>query len=161
MADTDTCASCAASARSLKQCARCRTVSYCSTTCQRAHWKSHKPSCHFKGVLSPQPQTAATPTDALFLLRTKPDPGTKQDLPDVSSVPRAFNIAGLRLAIFSELPAIELLRTQRVCQSWYLTSALELKLQQRLFFSPGPGEIVRPSRTGVGNKTGLVNLRTS
>ena len=29
----------------LKQCARCRTVAYCSATCQREHWKRHKKAC--------------------------------------------------------------------------------------------------------------------
>lgn len=75
-----------------------------------------------------------------------PDPGTLKKRPKLSSVAQqAFNIPELRMAVFSELPAIDLLRTQRVCRSWYLTSALELKLQQRLFLSHGPGELLKPS----------------
>jgi hypothetical protein len=26
-------------------CGRCRGVGYCSTTCQKAHWKAHKKVC--------------------------------------------------------------------------------------------------------------------
>lgn len=142
MGDIITCASCATPMKSRKQCSRCGT-SYCSTTCQRAHWKVHKPSCYFKVVLP----TSTTPsTDALSLLRTMPDPGIHNRRPGVSSVAqRAFNIPELRMAVFSELPAIDLLRTQRVCRSWYLTSALETNLQQRLFLSHGPGELLKPS----------------
>lgn len=29
----------------LKKCARCHTTKYCSSTCQQADWKSHKPQC--------------------------------------------------------------------------------------------------------------------
>ncbi|KZP26720.1 hypothetical protein FIBSPDRAFT_854383 [Athelia psychrophila] len=29
----------------LKSCSRCLRVSYCSTDCQKAHWKHHKPAC--------------------------------------------------------------------------------------------------------------------
>ena len=152
MAKLDKCASCADSTQSLRQCARCKTVSYCSTACQRAHWKTHKPSCHFKAVL-PSQATETTPTDSLSVLRALHDPGTKQKLPDASSVlQRAFNIPELRLAIFSQLPASDLLRTQQDCRSWYLTCALELKLQQRLFLSPGPGELIKPSFKGMCNK---------
>ena len=141
MADINACASCT-SPQGLKQCARCKTVAYCSTTCQRAHWQTHKPSCQFQVVLPPAHQST-TFTDTLSLLRTMPDPGTKQKRTKASSIAqRAFNIPELRLAILSNLPAIELLVTQRVCRSWYLTSALDLQLQQRLFFAPGPGKLV-------------------
>lgn len=146
MADLNACASCA-STESLKQCARCKTIAYCSTTCQRAHWQTHKPSCHFQVVLPP---ASPSPTDALSLLCAIPDPGVKQKRPNKSPIAqRAFNIPELRLAILSNLPAIELLKTQRVCRSWYLTSALDLQLQQRLFFAPGPGNLVVPSYKGL------------
>lgn len=148
MADLTACASCATT-DNLKHCARCKNVSYCSKACQRAHWQTHKPSCHFR-VLLPPADESTTPTDALALLRTKANPGTKQDVPGVSPVAhKAFNIPELRSSILSELPAIELLATQRVCRSWYLTSAIEQKLRQRLFFSPGPGELVVPSYKGL------------
>ena len=127
---------------SRKRCGRCGT-SYCSATCQKTHWKVHKPSCLLYTVVQPTPTTS---TDRLSLLRTKPDPGTLKKRPRLSSVAQqAFNIPELRMAVFSELPAIDLLRTQRVCRSWYLTSALGLKLQQRLFLSHGPGELLKPS----------------
>ena len=29
----------------LKKCSRCMTVSYCSTTCQKDHWITHRPKC--------------------------------------------------------------------------------------------------------------------
>jgi hypothetical protein len=143
MADPITCASCATPMENRKQCGRCGTA-YCSTECQQAHWKIHKPSCHFKVVLP----VSTMSTDALSLSRTMSDPGMQQKLPDECPVSqRVFNIPELRMAVFSKLPAIDLLRTQRVCRSWYLTSALELKLQQRLFLSPGPGELVKASYT--------------
>lgn len=148
MADLSACASCA-STQNLKHCARCKTVAYCSPTCQRAHWHDHKSACEFR-VVVPAVSQATTPSDALTLLRTMPDPAIKQEQPNKSPVAhQALNIPELRLAIFSELPAIELLATQRVCRSWYLTSTLDQKLQQRLFFSPGPGKLVVPSLSGM------------
>ena len=35
----------AADGAPLQRCSRCMSVRYCSATCQRAHWKSHKPDC--------------------------------------------------------------------------------------------------------------------
>jgi hypothetical protein len=122
MADLIACASCE-STQNLKQCARCKTVSYCSTTCQRAHWQSHKPSCHFRVVQPP----AAQHTDALSLLRDLPNPLIEREV--FSKAQEALNIPEMRLAISSELPAIELIKIQRVCRSWYLTSVKEKKLQ--------------------------------
>ncbi|KAG9310831.1 ankyrin repeat-containing domain protein [Chiua virens] len=40
------CENCKTKGSGLKQCARCHVVRYCSTECQRAHWKTHKPSCN-------------------------------------------------------------------------------------------------------------------
>lgn len=37
------CACCLQSAR--KMCSACKSVHFCSTTCQRTHWKTHKPIC--------------------------------------------------------------------------------------------------------------------
>jgi len=34
-----------ASETKLAQCARCRTVTYCSAACQKADWKRHRPTC--------------------------------------------------------------------------------------------------------------------
>ncbi|KAI0309823.1 hypothetical protein OF83DRAFT_1279001 [Amylostereum chailletii] len=39
------CEACGKTSGSLKQCSACHTVLYCSTVCQRGHWKKHKPSC--------------------------------------------------------------------------------------------------------------------
>ena len=39
------CSSCDQSFPSLKKCAHCLQVSYCSTECQRQHWKVHKKEC--------------------------------------------------------------------------------------------------------------------
>lgn len=149
MSSLRTCASCA-STQDLKHCARCKTVSYCSVACQRAHWKQHKRSCHF------QVTTASTPAvtsekDALSLLRKTSDPGTKAHANTrglTGGAIELLNISELRLAIFSKLPALALLRAQAVCRSWYLTIALETTLQQRLFLAAGPGELVLAARKG-------------
>jgi len=46
---TSGCAACGdtrgTSGAALKTCARCHSVKYCSVTCQRTHWRVHKPSC--------------------------------------------------------------------------------------------------------------------
>ena len=33
------------STKNLKECSRCKQVSYCSKECQLHDWKSHKPNC--------------------------------------------------------------------------------------------------------------------
>uniref|UniRef100_A0A183SJJ7 MYND-type domain-containing protein n=1 Tax=Schistocephalus solidus TaxID=70667 RepID=A0A183SJJ7_SCHSO len=48
--DTEPCATCAdmgggGSEVQVKRCSRCREVAYCSTTCQRLHWFTHKKYC--------------------------------------------------------------------------------------------------------------------
>ncbi|KAH7087636.1 hypothetical protein FB567DRAFT_525393 [Paraphoma chrysanthemicola] len=40
-----TCAQCAKSPDTLKQCLKCHSVSYCGKDCQKAHFKSHKKVC--------------------------------------------------------------------------------------------------------------------
>lgn len=39
------CEYCKKKGKGLKLCARCHTVRYCSSDCQRTHWKTHKPLC--------------------------------------------------------------------------------------------------------------------
>ena len=39
------CANCQTSGIKLSACSKCHAVRYCSTACQRAHWRSHKPAC--------------------------------------------------------------------------------------------------------------------
>jgi hypothetical protein len=39
------CAQCGRSDGSLKYCSRCKSVNYCSSECQHAHWKTHKKVC--------------------------------------------------------------------------------------------------------------------
>ena len=147
MSELAACASCTKS-QDAKQCARCKTVLYCSTACQRAHWQVHKPSCHFK-VVFPPAVPANRSTDALSLLRTMSDPGTKQKEENVSPVPqRTLNIPELRLSILSLLPARDILRSQSACRSWYLTIISEKQLQQRIFFTPGPGELIMAAHNG-------------
>ena len=147
MSEMAACASCTES-QDLKQCARCKTVLYCSAACQRAHWQVHKPSCHFKVVLPPA-VPASPSTDALSLLRTMSDPYTKQKEENVSPVTqRTFNIPELRLSILSLLPARDLLRSQSACRSCYLTITSERQLQQRMFLTLGPGDLIMAAHNG-------------
>ena len=39
------CAACNIKKIELKKCSRCKTVAYCSTSCQKSHWISHRPQC--------------------------------------------------------------------------------------------------------------------
>lgn len=43
--DGDRCAACSTSLLHAKRCTRCLAVSYCTTNCQKSHWRSHKPDC--------------------------------------------------------------------------------------------------------------------
>ncbi|KAK5111587.1 hypothetical protein LTR85_011816 [Meristemomyces frigidus] len=72
----------------------------------------------------------------------------QSDTPATKVMTKAFNIDELRLAVFSLLPARDLLRTQRVCRSWFFTITNERALQQRLFLAAGPGELVFPAMKG-------------
>jgi hypothetical protein len=147
MSDLTACASCDATQK-LRQCSRCKPVAYCSSACQRAHWRIHKPLCHFKVVL-PSVGQAVPPNDTLSILHTISEPGTKQQLKKASpAMQQTFNIPEPRLFNFSLLPARDLLRSQRVCRSWYLTTTSERKFQQRMFFAAGPGELIMPAREG-------------
>lgn len=42
---SESCAQCAATPESLKQCIKCHSVSYCNRDCQKAHFKTHKKEC--------------------------------------------------------------------------------------------------------------------
>lgn len=141
MAGGTACASCART-RDLKHCARCKTVSHCLTALSVSALEEAQRACHFRVTAS---HAIITLDDALSLLRAMPEPGTAVHTPAVAKLLNTFE---LRLAIFSELPALDLLRTQWVCRAGYLTIALETKLQQRLFLTPGPGELVLPASTG-------------
>ena len=148
------CASCK-STDNLKQCARCKTVSYCSTLCQKADWNTHKSTCRFTVTVT-HPQSH-TPTDALSLLLAMPDlETTAQSLtPKTKVALKVFNIHELSVAIISLLSARDLLRVQRVCRAWYLTISKERVLQERLFFAAGPGEMVFPARKGLLSRNQL------
>jgi hypothetical protein len=39
------CANCQKSGVKLSACSKCHAVRYCSTACQTAHWRAHKPAC--------------------------------------------------------------------------------------------------------------------
>ena len=39
------CANCQKSGIKLRDCSKCHAAQYCSTACQRAHWRAHKPAC--------------------------------------------------------------------------------------------------------------------
>jgi MYND finger/Ankyrin repeats (3 copies) len=39
------CAGCQKSGIKLRACSKCHAAQYCSTACQRAHWRAHKPAC--------------------------------------------------------------------------------------------------------------------
>ena len=60
----DTCGSCGAGSPS-NRCSRCKAVSYCDATCQRAAWKKHKKTCTKKKKVSgPRDEAAAPPSTA-------------------------------------------------------------------------------------------------
>jgi hypothetical protein len=44
MAARDVCAACGKTAAQ-SRCSACRKVAYCSRSCQKSHWKTHKPEC--------------------------------------------------------------------------------------------------------------------
>lgn len=39
------CALCHSKTAALQRCSACKRVSYCSKTCQKTHWKEHRPEC--------------------------------------------------------------------------------------------------------------------
>ena len=149
MATQTTCA-CYSSSTNLKQCKRCRTVSYCTIACQKKDWRTHKTVCRFTVVDQLQDPT---PTDPLALLLATPElkmsPEAHSPTPTSQAMLNTFNVAELRMAIFSLLPAMDLLRAEQVCRSWYHTITTEHELQQRLFLAPGPGKLVFPAKKGM------------
>ena len=141
MTSNNVCAKCDKT-EGLKQCARCKAVSYCSTDCQKADWKDHKKICRFTITFTP---ASSVSPDALSVLRGMSGVLTTTVTTHANAtklIAKTFNTAELRMAIFSLLPAKDLMKTQQVCRSWYRTVALEEKLQQRLFLAPGPGDLV-------------------
>jgi len=46
VATEDVCAACGKTSHTLKQCSQCKTISYCSKSCQQSDWSKHKTSCH-------------------------------------------------------------------------------------------------------------------
>ena len=40
-----TCGAAASADTKLRKCAGCKAVRYCSTECQKAHWRAHRPAC--------------------------------------------------------------------------------------------------------------------
>ena len=39
-----------------KRCSRCKKIHYCSSACQKAHWKTHKPTCGSAAAAEPEAQ---------------------------------------------------------------------------------------------------------
>ena len=62
----EVCAACGATPRKLLRCSRCKQVWYCSTACQKRHWKQHKPGCGKPPPPPPAPAPAppAPPANA-------------------------------------------------------------------------------------------------
>lgn len=82
-------------------------------------------------------------------MHNAPSTAVWQDNAALIVVEKAFNTAEIRMAVLLLLPAKSLLAAQGVCRSWYRTIALEATLQQRLFFAPGPGELILHAYEGM------------
>jgi ubiquitin-protein ligase len=56
--DVKFCLQCGEAPERMKRCSRCKTARYCSTKCQRAHWKRHRHVCNIASTpaLLPVPQ---------------------------------------------------------------------------------------------------------
>ncbi|KAK3111476.1 hypothetical protein LTR53_013242 [Teratosphaeriaceae sp. CCFEE 6253] len=97
-----------------------------------------------------RPRHDYLPSGKLALLLANTDDTTAISLTSTSeTIAKTFNLPELRMAMFSLLSARDLLRVIQVCRSWYRTVALERKLQQRLFLTAGPGELVMAARQGT------------
>ena len=69
----DTCGSCGAGSPS-NRCSRCKAVSYCDATCQRAAWKKHKKTCTKKKKASgPKEEATEPPAKPASTARSAPD----------------------------------------------------------------------------------------
>ena len=63
-----------------KRCINCLTVRYCSRTCQKTHWKVHKPNCTAVVLPSIVPTTTTTTSSSVIPDRKVP-PATTQLVP--------------------------------------------------------------------------------
>jgi hypothetical protein len=59
------CANCLKSGIKLRACSKCHSAQYCSTACQRAHWRAHKSVC-----MTPKDAYDARAADLASKLRT-------------------------------------------------------------------------------------------
>ena len=58
MSAAHTCVECGIAAHALKKCGQCFKVQYCSETCQKKAWKTHKTTCGITPAMKPITPTA-------------------------------------------------------------------------------------------------------
>lgn len=73
----------------LRECAKCSLVSYCSTTCQEAHWPAHKADCKAACKTARDPQIVLPCGHALHrkCLDSLREKGEKSDSADADTTP--------------------------------------------------------------------------
>lgn len=67
----DACSNCGAKDKVLKKCSGCLVVGYCSTACQKNHWKAHKRPCKAK-------QTENKRNDMVLVFHPVTEPGKSE-----------------------------------------------------------------------------------
>jgi len=60
--DKRKCSFCGTQSDTLKKCSHCSEAQYCGQSCQRKHWKEHKPICNPQSEANPSVQAESSPS---------------------------------------------------------------------------------------------------